>query len=74
MEVHASDDWNIYSQDEDYPVKASEMKDFRHPAQPIAQNVFNLEDTININENPEEGDYHMVPTQLPGECSKNPQF
>ena len=30
------------------------MRELRHPAKPILQNVLNLGDTVNINENPEE--------------------
>ena len=34
------------------------MKDLTHPAKPILQNVLNLFHTVNLNENPEEEDYH----------------
>ena len=34
------------------------MKDLRHPAKPSLQIVLNLFDTVNLNENPEEEDYH----------------
>ena len=44
--VHASYKENIDSEDEDYPLQASKMRDLRHPAKPLHRSETNLD--INI--------------------------
>ena len=41
--VHASYNENIGSEDEDYPLQASKMKDIRHPAKPFHRSETNLD-------------------------------
>ena len=52
----ASINKNPESEDEDSPLKASDMKESKHPAKSLYQNQVNLEDEILA---PEE-DYHSV--------------
>ena len=49
MRVHASDD-EITLSEEDYPLKASEMRDLRHPVKSVFQNQPHLNETVLINE------------------------
>ena len=58
MGVNASDNESIDSENEDIPLKASEMRDLRHPAKPIHQNDTTLDATIVLNEESDEEDYH----------------
>ena len=60
MGVNASDNESIDSGNEDIPLKASEMRDLRHPAKPIHQNDTTLDATVIFNEESDEEDYHMV--------------
>ena len=60
MGVNASDNESIDSENEDIPLKASEMRDLRHPAKPIHQNDTTLDATVIFNEESDEEDYHMV--------------
>ena len=59
--VHASIIENSDTEDEDdHPLRASEMHELRNPARPIHQNKQNINETIISNEDFEEEDYHMV--------------
>ena len=58
MVVNASDNESIDSENEDIPLKASEMRDLRHPAKPIHQNDTTLDATVIFNEKSDEEDYH----------------
>ena len=58
MGVNASDNESIDSESEDIPLKASEMRDLRHPAKPIHQNDTTLDATVIFNEESDEEDYH----------------
>ena len=58
--VQASYNKNSDSEDEDYPLQASKMKDLRHPAKPIYKSETNLDETLVSEENSEEDDYRMV--------------
>ena len=60
MGVNASDNESVDSENEDIPLKASEMRDLRHPAKPIHQNDTTLDATVIFNEESDEEDYHMV--------------
>ena len=56
--VHATDNKN--TKPEDYPLKASEMKELGHPAKPLYRNELHLDETIVSNEGSEVEDYHTV--------------
>ena len=74
--VHASYNENIDSEDEDYPLQASKMRDLRHPAKPFHRSETNLDRTLISDEDSEVEDYHMVTganRQLHRQSSQNPQ-
>ena len=75
--VHASNIENSDTEDEDdHPLRASEMHELSNPARPIHQNIPNINETIVSNEDSEEKDYHMVTganRQLHRQSSQNPQ-
>ena len=56
--VHASFNENIDSEDEDYPLQASKMRDLRHPAKPFHRSETNLDRTLVSDEDSEVEDYH----------------
>ena len=56
--VHASNNENSGSEDKDYLLKASEIKDLKHPAKPLCRKGLNLDTTIVSNEDSEEEDCH----------------
>ena len=61
--VHASNNENSDSENDDYPLRASKMKDLRHPARPIFHNESDVDVTINPEDESdavEVEDYHMV--------------
>ena len=58
MGVHTANNQNSDPGDEKYAVKASEMKDLRHPAKWLYQNELHLDKTIVSNEDSEEDDFH----------------
>ena len=59
--VHASNVGNSDTEDEDdHPLRASDMRGLRNPARPLYQNAPNQDETILSNEDSEEEDYHMV--------------
>ena len=59
--VHASNIENSDTENEDdHPLRASEMHEFRNPARPFYQNVPNLDARLVSSEDSEEEDYHMV--------------
>ena len=60
MGVNASDNESLDSENEDIPLKASEMRDLRHPVKPIHQNDTTLDATVIFNEESDNEDYHMV--------------
>ena len=75
--VHAS---NIEKSDteneDDHPLRASDMRELRNPARPLCQNEPNLDETIISEGDSEEEDYHMVTgtnRQLHRQSSQNPQ-
>ena len=65
MGVNASDNESINSENEDIPLKASEMRDLRHPAKPIHQNDTTLDATVIFNEESDEEDYHNIEQKMP---------
>ena len=75
--VHASNIKNSDTEDEDdHPLRASEMHELRNPARPIYQNIQNVNETIVSNEDFEEEDYQMVTganRQLHRQSSQNHQ-
>ena len=56
--VHASYNENIDSEDEDYPLQASKMRNLRHPAKPLHRSETNLDRTLISDEDSEVEDYH----------------
>ena len=58
--VHASNNENSDSDNEDYPLRASKMEDLRHPAKPLFHNESDVDITIHSNEetDAEVEDYH----------------
>ena len=54
--VHASNNKNPESEDEDNPLKASDMKELKHPANTMYQNELNLEDEMKASEE----EYHKT--------------
>ena len=60
MGVNASDKESLDTENEDIPLKASEMRDLRHSAKPIHQIDTTLDATVIFNEKSDEEDCHMV--------------
>ena len=59
--VHAASyNKNSDSEDEDYTLQASKMKDLKHPAKPLHRSESNLDETIVSNEDYEEEDNHTL--------------
>ena len=61
--VHASHIYNSDSENDDYPLQASEMRDLRHPAKPLFRCESDVDVTIHSNEESdaeEVEDYHRV--------------
>ena len=62
--VHASNNENSETEDEDFPLKASKMKDLKHPAKPLFRAESDVDVTIHSDEEsdaePLREDYHMV--------------
>ena len=56
--VHASNTKNSDLEDDDYPLRPSDMKDLRHPAKPLYKIERDLDATVVSNEDSEEEDYH----------------
>ena len=54
MGVNASDNESLDSENEDIPLKASEMRELGHPAKPIHQNDTTLDATVIFNEESDE--------------------
>ena len=75
--VHASNIENSDIENEDdHPLRASDMRELRNPARPLCQNEPNLDETIISEGDSEEEDYHMVAgvnRQLHRQSSQNPQ-
>ena len=76
--VHASNIENSDTENEDdHPLRASDMRELRNPARPLCQNEPNLDETIiSERDSEEEEDYHMVTganRQLHRQSSQNPQ-
>ena len=74
--VHASNNENSDSENDYYPLRASKMKDLKHPAKPLFQTRSDVDVTINSDEESDiEEEYHMVPganRQLHRQSSQNP--
>ena len=62
--VHASYNNNSDSENEDYPLRASKMRDLKHPAKPIFRSESDVDVTIHSDEESDaeslDEDYHMV--------------
>ena len=57
MGVHASNNERSYSENVDYPLKVSEIKDLRNPAKPWYRNELDLNATIISKGDSEEENY-----------------
>ena len=64
MGVNASDIESLDSENEDIPLKASEMRKLRHPAKLVHQSDTILDATVIFNEESEEEDYHIYHTGI----------
>ena len=59
--VHASNDENSDSENDDYPLRAFKMRDLRHPARPVFHKESDVDVTIHSDEESDrEEDYDMV--------------
>ena len=58
--VHASNNENSDSENDDYPLRASKMKDLKHPAKPFFETETDLDQIELSNEESEQENYHMV--------------
>ena len=62
--VHASNKENSETEDEDFPLRASKMKDLKHPAKPLFQTETDVDVTMHsddeTNSEFKQEDYHMV--------------
>ena len=58
--VHASNNEISDSENDDYPLRASKMKELKHPAKPLFQNESDVDVTILSNEESDEEDYHTT--------------
>ena len=59
--VLASNNENSDSKDQDdYPLRVSDMHEHKNPAGPVYHNIPNLDETILSNEDSEEEDYHTL--------------
>ena len=74
--VHASNNENSDSENDDFPLRASKMKDLKHPAKPLFRCGSDVDVTIHSDEESDiEEDYHMVTgaiRQLHRQSSQNP--
>ena len=68
--VRASNNKNPESENDDNPLRASKMKDFRHPAKSLYQNELNLEDEIIASEEV----YHTCSTEFSSDSSMDPHL
>ena len=55
--VHASNNEHSDSENDDYALGASKMKDLKHPSKPLFQNESDVDVTILSNEESEEDDF-----------------
>ena len=76
--VHASYNNNSDSENEDYPLRASKMRDLKHPAKPIFRSESDVDVLIHSDEESDaeslDEDYHMVTganKHLHGQSSQN---
>ena len=75
--VHASNNENSDSENDDYLLRASKTKDLTHPAKPLLQNESDVDVTILSNEESDEADFYMVTEanrQLHRQISQHPNF
>ena len=58
--VRASNNENSDSENDDYPLRGSKLRDLKNPARPFVETETDLDQTILSNEESAEEDYHMV--------------
>ena len=76
MGVCTSNIENSDFENDDYPLRASQMRDLKHLAKPLFQHESDVDVTILSNEKSDEEDYHMVTRairQLHRQSSQNLQ-
>ena len=56
--VRASNNENSDSENDDYPLRASKMKNLEHPARPLFQNESDVDVLIHSDEESDVEDYH----------------
>ena len=64
--VHASNNENSDSKNDDYPLRASKMKDLKHPAKPFFETETDLDQIELSNEESEQEDYHSLTRKRAG--------
>ena len=77
MGVSAPNFINSDPEDEDYPLKASDLRDLQRPAKPLFQSETDLDATVISNEDSEPEEYHMVTganRQLHRQSFQNPNL
>ena len=57
-----SNNENSDSENDDYPLRASKMKDLKHPARPLFQNESDIDVTLHSDEESDVEDYHKCIT------------
>ena len=72
--VHASNFENLDSEVEDYTLKASKMKDLKHPAKPLYQNESDVDVTILSSEESDVEDYHICTQKSKGNTYRQTAF
>ena len=58
--VQASNNEKPDSENDDYPLRASKLKDLKHPAKSLFQDESDVDVTISSNEKSDEEDYHSA--------------
>ena len=69
--VRASNNENSDSEIDDYPLRASKMKDLKHPVRPLFQNESDIDVTYHSNEESDVMDYHSMNSMLVGRFQLN---
>ena len=73
--VHASNIENSDTENEDdHPLRASDMRELRNPARPLCQNEPNLDETILSEGDSEEEDYHTADSNRPQDGTNASKF
>ena len=71
--VHASNNVTSDSEQDDYPLRISNMSEINNPSKLFHQNELDLDETMISNEDFEEEDYHREITKKPSKMMKTPK-